>query len=115
VYAIAAIAYTSSVPDAPATKLFDIDSDLDVLAVQDPPNDGVLVTIGPLGVDFDALAGFDIVTEHGVDRAVAASRGVLYEIDLATGTARALGPIGAVSAALIIGLTILPDAAAATP
>ncbi len=112
--AIAAIAYTSSVPDAPATKLFDIDSDLDVLAVQDPPNDGILVTVGPLGVDFDGLAGFDIVTEAGVDRAVAASRGILYEVDLATGAARALGRIGAADAA-VIGLTIVPELAAATP
>ncbi|MEO6025602.1 MAG: DUF4394 domain-containing protein [Candidatus Binatia bacterium] len=113
--AIAAIAYTSSIPDAPTTKLFDIDSDLDVLALQDPPNDGVLVTIGPLGVDFDARAGFDIVTENGADRAFAASRGVLYEVDLATGTARALGPIGAPSGTTIIGLTILPETASATP
>jgi hypothetical protein len=105
---IAAAAYTSSVADAPSTKLFDIDSDLDVLALQDPPNDGVLVTIGPLGVDFSGFAGFDIVTEGGVDRALAVSGSVLYEIDLASGAAHPLGAVGAAPGTnSLIGLTVL--------
>ena len=69
--AIAAAAYTNAVANAATTKLFDIDSDLDVLALQDPPNDGVLRTVGPLGADFGARAGFDIVSAGGVDRAFA--------------------------------------------
>lgn len=32
----------------------------DVLAIQDPPNDGVLWTAGALGSDLDGLVGFDI-------------------------------------------------------
>jgi hypothetical protein len=106
--AIAAAAYTNSVANAPTTKLFDIDSDLDVLALQDPPNDGVLVTIGPLGADFGPLAGFDIVTERGVDRAFAVSGSVLYQIDLATGAATALGAVGAPAGVSLIGLTVVP-------
>ena len=105
--AIAAAAYTNSVANAPATKLFDIDSDLDVLALQDPPNDGVLQTIGPLGADFGPRAGFDIVTEGGIDRAFAVAESVLYEIDLATGAATR---VGVVAGPASIGLTIVPPA-----
>jgi len=107
--AISAAAYTSSVASAPATKLFDIDSDLDVLALQDPPNDGVLVTIGPLGADFGPLAGFDIVTESGVDRAFAVSGTMLYEIELATGAAHPLGVVGAPAGTNLTGLSVVPD------
>jgi uncharacterized protein DUF4394 len=109
--AIAAAAYTSSVANAPSTKLFDIDADLDVLALQDPPNDGVLVTIGPLGVDFGPLAGFDILTEAGVDRGFACSGSVLYEIDLATGAARPVGSLALAPGTSLIGLAAVPEGA----
>ena len=108
--AIVAAAYTNAIANAPATKLFDIDGDLDVLALQEPPNDGLLTTIGPLGVDFGPLAGFDIVTEHGVDRGFAVSGSVLYEIDLGTGAARPLGTVAAPGGANLIGLTVIPEA-----
>jgi hypothetical protein len=92
---IVAAAYTNSVADAPSTKTFDIDADLDVLILQDPPNDGILVTVGPLGVDFGPMGGFDIITDsNGADSAFAASGTTLYGIDLATGAATALGTIG---------------------
>ena len=107
--AVAAAAYTNAVASASSTKLFDIDSDLDVLALQDPPNDGVLATIGPLGADFGLLAGFDIVTESGIDRGFAVSGPVLYEIDLATGAARPLGSVGVPSGTNLIGLTVVPE------
>jgi hypothetical protein len=107
--AIAAAAYTSSVADAPSTKLFDVDSELDVLALQDPPNDGVLVTIGPLGVDFGPLAGFDIVTESGVDRAFAIAGSTLYAVDLATGAAHPLASVPLPPGTAVIGLTVLPE------
>lgn len=113
--AIAAAAYTNSVADAPATKLFDIDCDLDVLALQDPPNDGVLVTIGPLGADFGPLAGFDAVREGGSDHGFAVSGSTLYEIDLATGKARALGAVGAPPGTNLIGLAVLSGTEGARP
>jgi len=92
---ITAAAYTRNVATAPDTKLFDIDGERDVLALQDPPNDGVLATVGPLGVDFGPTGGFDIVTDAGGgERAYAASGATLYAIDLGTGAARRLGGIG---------------------
>ena len=92
---VTAAAYTHNVPDAPDTKLFEIDAARNVLVLQDPPNDGVLVTIGPLGVDFGPTGGFDIVTDAaGKDEGYAASGASLYAIDLGTGAARSLGTIG---------------------
>jgi hypothetical protein len=57
---VVAAGYTNSVPDAEATALYVIDAAQGVLALQDPPNDGVLDTVGPLGVDATALTGFDV-------------------------------------------------------
>jgi hypothetical protein len=100
--AIAASAYTNSRAGAATTKLFNIDAAQDVLVLQDPPNDGVLVTIGRLGVDFGPLAGFEIVTDpSGRDRAYAASGSTLYAVDLATGAATPLGTIGGGDVAVV--------------
>ena len=107
--AVAASAYTNSVPGAATTKLFNICAADDVLAIQDPPNDGVQVTVGPLGVDFGPLAGFEIVTDpSGQDRGYAASGSMLYAIDLESGAATALGTIGAADAA-VVSLTAAGD------
>jgi hypothetical protein len=91
---ITAAAYTNSVAGAATTRLLEIDAELDALVVQEPANDGVLRTIGPLGIDFGPLGGFDIVTEGGKDRAYAASGATLYDVDLESGRARPLGTIG---------------------
>jgi hypothetical protein len=64
--AVVAGAYTNSAvgPAPEATQLFDIDA-MGNLLLQAPPNDGVLNTVGALGLDaFEAIA-FDIVTNVG--------------------------------------------------
>lgn len=64
--AVVAGAYTNSTmgPAPEATQLFDIDA-MGNLLLQAPPNDGVLNTVGALGLDsFEAIA-FDIVTNVG--------------------------------------------------
>jgi Domain of unknown function (DUF4394) len=99
---ITASAYSHSLAGAATTKLFNIDAAHDVLTVQDPPNDGVQRTVGPLGVDFAPVAGFEIVTDPaGQDRAFAASGSTLYAIDLATGAATSLGAIPAGDAPIV--------------
>jgi hypothetical protein len=103
---ITAAAYTNAVANAPTTKLFDLDTTLDVLVLQDPPNDGVLTTVGPLGIDFDAATGFDILTVNGIDHAIAASRSTLHAVDLDSGRATVIGTIGDGSLR-IIGLAVL--------
>jgi hypothetical protein len=92
---ITAAAYSNNRRDVATTRLFEIDAGLDVLVAQDPPNDGVLNTIGPLGVDFGPTGGFDIVTDaDGTDHGWAASGATLYRIDLASGRATVAGTIG---------------------
>ena len=57
---VSGAAYTNPDNDpATGTTLFDIDTALDVVAVQNPPNDGTLNTLVPLGLDA-ASVGFDI-------------------------------------------------------
>ena len=104
---ITAAAYGNNRAGVATTTLFELDADLDVLVVQDPANDGVLKTVGPVGMDVPALAGFDNLTDDaGRDRAFAAWGQALYSIDLATGRATSLGPIPGVSRA-VISLAIL--------
>lgn len=87
---VAGAGYTNSVAGrlATTTTLYDIDYDRDVLVLQNPPNDGVLRTVGPLGVDTSAVVGFDVFSP-GVAYAslvVGGSPG-LYRINLSTGAA----------------------------
>ncbi len=90
-------AYTNSVAGAASTTLYGIDSTLNALVVQNPPNDGVLTTVGLLGVNTTDLVGFDILTIAGVNTAYASltqtgsflSR--FYTINLATGLASPAG------------------------
>jgi hypothetical protein len=92
--AVAAAAYTNSVPNARSTILYVIDHELDVLIQQEPPNDGVLITTGSLGVDCGAAVGFDIVTDaRGTDHAFLTCRGELYRLDIRTGATQSLGKI----------------------
>ncbi|MBC7879777.1 MAG: DUF4394 domain-containing protein [Anaerolineae bacterium] len=92
---VTATAYTNSISQAESTKMYNIDAALDVLVLQDPPNDGVLKTVGALGVDFAPEAGFDIFTDREKkDRAFAVTGSTLYTIDLATGAAAKAGTVG---------------------
>jgi len=105
---ITAAAYSHDVPGAADTKLFVIDAERDVLALQDPPNDGILATVGPLGVDFGPLGGFDIWTDPaGQDHPWAASGEVVYAVDLGTGAARAIGTIAGAEAG-VVSLAAVP-------
>jgi hypothetical protein len=93
---IVAAAYTSNRDLATSTTLYVIDRTEGVLAIQNPPNAGVLNTVGPLGVDGTITeAGFDI----GPDGTAVATLTVggtsrLYRVDLATGAATLLGITG---------------------
>jgi hypothetical protein len=96
---ITAAAYTNSFPGGASvsrtTQLFGIDSALDVLVLQNPPNNGTLQTIGSLGIDFGSTGGFDIFSpSSGNNTAFAASGSTLYNINLSTGAATTLGTVG---------------------
>jgi len=91
-------AYVNNFAGATSTTLFVIDTNLDVLVRQDPPNNGVLNTIGSLGIDAGTVLGFDVRSVGGNERALAAIEvgGVsgLYNINLTTGQASIVGQIG---------------------
>jgi hypothetical protein len=106
---VAAAAYTNNdltamSPPNTATTLFDLNPASDELVIQSPPNDGSLAATGQLGVDAGAAAGFDVYTVPGADGraednvglAVLSVSGVpgLYRIELLTGEASLLGPLG---------------------
>ncbi|MEG4851474.1 DUF4394 domain-containing protein [Microcoleus sp. B5-D4] len=96
--AAAAAAYVNNFAGANSTTLFAIDTNLDVLVRQDPPNNGVLNTIGSLGIDAGTVLGFDVRSVGGNETALAAIEvgGVssLYNINLTTGQASIVGQIG---------------------
>jgi hypothetical protein len=106
---VTASAYTNNVDGAETTQLFNLDSRLNALLVQDPPNDGALRTVGPLGINLAAVAGFDIVTPApGINVAYVVSGAQLYTVDLATGGATLRGTIGNGSGSFQ-GLAVLPQ------
>jgi hypothetical protein len=78
------------------TTLFDLDSDLDQIALQSPPNNGSLVATGKLGIDAGAPVGLDVFsgTVGGitvVNQAYASfsafGQPAFYQIDLLIGAA----------------------------
>jgi hypothetical protein len=106
---ITASGYGNNKPNVATTTLFEIDSGLDVLVIQDPANDGVLKTVGPIGMDVPDAAGMDVVTDgQGKDHAWAAWGTTLYTLDLATGRATAFGPVPGATHP-VISLAVLDD------
>ncbi len=84
---IVAGSYTNSVKGAPSTTLYDIDAATGALVAQAPPNDGILNTIGPLGVKLDGRVAFKIAASQERNDAWLVMDGNLYSVDLATGKA----------------------------
>lgn len=107
---ITASAYTNPFDGATSTQLFNIDTLLNTLVLQNPPNDGGLVTIGELGVNFGIVGGFDIVSSaEGENMGFAAADGMLYSIELDTGAATNLGMIGDGSAMNLLGFAAVGE------
>ncbi|MGZ8377280.1 MAG: DUF4394 domain-containing protein [Gemmatirosa sp.] len=79
-----------------AAALYAIDAQRGALVRVVPANDGTLHTVGALGVPTTIDAGFDIAARDGLALAslTDAGRSRLYRIDLATGAATLVGPIG---------------------
>jgi Domain of unknown function (DUF4394) len=104
-------AYTNNFAGAGATVLYDIDSGLDTLVIQDPPNGGILNTVGPLGVNTSDQVGFDISQGTGVAYASLTVGGTagLYTISLANGAATLVGNIGntvSLGSEAVVGLAV---------
>ncbi len=96
---IIAGAYTNSVngSKAESTTLYNIDGETGTLVTQAPPNDGVLNTVGELGMDVEAPAAFNIVAADGGNTGWLMAGGTLYQVNLETGAATETGKIEGVS------------------
>jgi hypothetical protein len=104
---VGAVAYTNSVPGATSTTLLGIDSARDVLVRQNPPNAGVLATVGPHGADVGEPAGFDIGTGDigfAALRVADAEVVALYRIDLTTGRAAPVSDTPAIGTQRLVDL-----------
>ena len=103
-YDVSGVAHTNNRPDnGNITTLYALDALSDFLNVQNPPNGGAQIPVGPLGVDFSNANGFDIA--RGVDapanNAVTSGTGYalltvagtvgLYGVDLLSGAATLVG------------------------
>ena len=93
---VVAGAYTHSVKGAKETTLFDVDAS-GALLRQVPPNDGVLNTVGMLGMTAEAAA-FDITTDSaGRSQGWLVLGDTLHSVDLATGRGTMVAKIAGVS------------------
>lgn len=87
--------YTNNFAGATTTTLYDIDSTLNILTTQNPPNSGTLNTTGALGVDTTDLVGFDITrTNEAFAVLDVGAVSELYSINLASGAASLIGAVG---------------------
>lgn len=89
---IVAGAYSNSVKGTQSTMLYDIDATTASLVTQAPPNDGVLNTVGPLGIKLEGAVGFNIVSSApDKNDAWLTTGGALYAVDLKSGKATMAG------------------------
>jgi hypothetical protein len=103
---VVAGAYTNSVKGTKETALFDIDVTTGALVKQAPPNDGILNTVGMLGMKSDNIA-FDIWSDGSKNEAWALADGQLWSIDLSTGKATAAAKIEGIGG-VVKDIAILP-------
>jgi hypothetical protein len=103
---VAAAAYHNDFPWSEHTTLYTIDTASDEVFIQGSPNvppglsanSGFLTSVGLLGVDTTTAAGLDVSgatgTAYAAFHAPAASGSNLFSINLGTGDASLVGPIG---------------------
>lgn len=105
---VVAVAYSNSYGKPEKTGMFDIDAGLNALLQQTKPNEGILATLGGLGVTLDGPVAFDIATTaDGTNTGWVAALGGLHTIDLATGAVSGTKPITGTDQP-IRDLTVLP-------
>lgn len=106
---VSAAAYTNSFqrPTGGSTTLYNLDQTGNQLLLQDPPNAGVVTSIGSLGITLGMSNGMDIA--GGDNGLVLATNGTgLYRVNLMTGATTELTPkIGNATTPALIDLAIL--------
>jgi len=92
---VIASAYTNSFPGSTSSQLYGIDSVLNTL-VRQGNNNGVLDTVGPLGVDANSLVAFDIGPGNIAYALISRTPNEateLYTINLASGATSLVGQV----------------------
>src|ERR1700694_1728196 len=77
---VVAGAYTNSMKGVQSTALYDIDAATGSLVTQAPPNDGVLNTVGALGIALNGPVAFNIVAMNETNNAWLVAGGALYSV-----------------------------------
>lgn len=95
--AITSIAYTDNKAGTATTILYDIDFTTKKLYKQDPPNNGTLIEVGNLNVNFTGKGGFDINADNSVALATFTVNNItkLYQIDLTSANGTFLADLSA--------------------
>jgi hypothetical protein len=105
---VTAGSYTNSVAGTKETALYDIDATTGMLLKQAPPNDGILSSVGPLGIKISGPVAFDIWPDgKGGNAAWLLTGGNLYSVDLATGAAKTAGAIAGLTGS-ISDIAVMP-------
>ena len=95
-------------PGAPVTALYTIDTLLGSFNLQAPPNDGVQVSRGMLGMSLPAGVAFDILPgADGANTGFVLVGTTLHTINLMTGTPTVLGPVTGLPAMEVIDIAAM--------
>jgi hypothetical protein len=97
---VVAGAYSNAMKGTKSTTLYNIDATTNSLVTQAPPNDGMLNTLGALGIRLSGAVAFNIVATDESNEAWLVSGGNLYSVDLKSGKATMAGRIEGLPGAL---------------
>lgn len=91
--AVGAAAYTNNFAGTATTELFVIDHNTDKLYLQNPPNGGVLVERGALGINISGANGFDIgsTSQKAYLLATVGAETRIFTVNIANGATASLG------------------------
>lgn len=103
---VSGAAYTNSFAGTTTTTLYVIDHETDMLYMQSPPNDGVLVEVGVLNANISGNNGFDIGGMSNSAFAVlqVGNSSAVYQINLMNGTATKISDLSFTHLAMALGL-----------
>lgn len=104
--AVSSAAYTNNFATTATTALFVLDYTTNMLYSQNPPNGGVLVPVGSLGIDVEAENGFDIGGSSNNAFALLKAGGMtaVYSVNLTTGAATKIKDFNVSATAMAVGL-----------